>query len=372
MGSRTITISAVDGFWTSGPHREWPEATVTAALIPYLDAGGLVPLDVSVLLDGTEARVVLPKALPPTGDPDPYASGGRVRLIVRENTGPTSSFAVIYVPLRLIFADIASAAPIISGSAVVGARLVANPGHWTADADFDYSWSSDGVPIQGADDAGYTVQSGDVGHRIGVAVTGRHSGTNSVTLLSALTPVVTASRGILGAVPKVTGTAAAGNRLTALSGSWSPDGVALRYQWQRDGVAIIGANASTYLLTPDDADHLIAVSVMGTKYGYTSVSQISLPVKVALQALSATPTPTISGTATVGRTLTAVAGRWKPTPVTLSYQWSRNGVSITGANGSAYRLGAADLGSTITVTVTGSKAGTRPVSTTSLGWLIHG
>lgn len=365
-----VTISAIDGFWTKGPNGDWPEATVTAALVPYLDAAGVVPLEVSVLPDGTEARVVLPKTLPPAGDLDPYTSGGRVRLTIRENAGPTSSYAVIYVPLALTYPDIASATPVVSGSAVVGARLVANPGNWSADANFDYSWSRDGVPIPNANQVAYTVQSGDVGHRIGVTVSGHHSGTEPITLPSALTSVVTATHAILGAVPKVTGTPSVGNRLTALSGSWGPDGVALRYQWLRDGAPVGGARESTYLLAVRDAGHIITVAATGTTYGYTSVSQISLPVKIALQALSATPTPTITGSAKPGHTLTAVAGKWKPTPVMLSYQWNRNGVAITGADAPTYKLSRADEGSTITVTVSGFKEGSVPVSTTSLGALV--
>lgn len=48
---------------------------------------------------------------------------------------------------------------------------------------------------------------------------------------------------------------------------------------------------------------------------------------------------------------------WGPAPVTLTYQWKANGVAITGAPASTYKPVAGDAGKTLTVTVTGSKAG---------------
>ncbi|MDT0156412.1 hypothetical protein Q9R19_02115 [Microbacterium sp. ARD32] len=81
--------------------------------------------------------------------------------------------------------------------------------------------------------------------------------------------------------------------------------------------------------------------------------------------LTATPTPTISGTTKVGKTLTAKAGTWAPSGVALHYRWKRNGASITGAVKSTYRLTASDAGKKITVTVTGTKTGYKTVAKTS-------
>jgi len=78
--------------------------------------------------------------------------------------------------------------------------------------------------------------------------------------------------------------------------------------------------------------------------------------------LTATPTPTISGTGAVGRTLTAKAGMWAPAPVVLKYQWYRNGVAIAGATSSTYKLTSRSAGAKLTVKVTGSKAGYATVS----------
>ena len=83
--------------------------------------------------------------------------------------------------------------------------------------------------------------------------------------------------------------------------------------------------------------------------------------------LTATPQPTITGTAAVGRTLTATPHVWKPGAVTLAYQWKRNGTAIPGATSATFRLSAADKGATITVTVTGSKSDYTSVTKTSKG-----
>ncbi len=76
-------------------------------------------------------------------------------------------------------------------------------------------------------------------------------------------------------------------------------------------------------------------------------------------------TATIDGDAKVGETLTAVPGDWDPSGITYSYQWLRDGDVITGATGSTHLLGSADVGSMISVTVTGTKNGYESKSSMS-------
>lgn len=76
-------------------------------------------------------------------------------------------------------------------------------------------------------------------------------------------------------------------------------------------------------------------------------------------------TPKISGTAKVGSKLTAVAGAWTP-GATLSYQWAASGAAIAGATGPSLTLTAAQLGKTISVTVSGTREGYTPASRTSV------
>lgn len=68
-----------------------------------------------------------------------------------------------------------------------------------------------------------------------------------------------------------------------------------------------------------------------------------------------TVVPTISGTAKVGQTLTAAVGTWTGTPgPAYSYQWKVAGVAVSGAVASTYVPKTADIGKTVTVTVTGT------------------
>lgn len=76
--------------------------------------------------------------------------------------------------------------------------------------------------------------------------------------------------------------------------------------------------------------------------------------------------PTISGTAHVGKTLTATTGTWNPASATASFQWLRDGKVISGATSRTYTLKAADGGTKISVRVTGSGgAGWVPATVTS-------
>jgi hypothetical protein len=76
----------------------------------------------------------------------------------------------------------------------------------------------------------------------------------------------------------------------------------------------------------------------------------------SVPAPEATAAPAARGTAAVGRTLTATAGRWTPSSssYTYSYAWLRDGRPIAGATSSRYRLVRADGGHRVSVRVTAS------------------
>ncbi|WEO77972.1 hypothetical protein BJQ94_02725 [Cryobacterium sp. SO2] len=172
-----------------------------------------------------------------------------------------------------------------------------------------------------------------------------------------------------GAVPTIIGssTARVGATLTAKPAGWVPAPGELTYQWARAGKPITGATASTYTPVRADAGATLTVTATGTWIAdVTTIAQTSLATAMVTGGiLSATPTPTISGTSTVGQTLTATAGTWAPAPVKLSYQWRRAGINITGATASTYKLVAADGGKTITVRVTGAKTAFTTAAKTS-------
>jgi hypothetical protein len=75
-----------------------------------------------------------------------------------------------------------------------------------------------------------------------------------------------------------------------------------------------------------------------------------------------TDPPTISGTTTVGQTLTAANGTWSNTPTSYEYQWlrcnARGGSCVNVANGTqkTYTLVGADATHTMRVRVTATNA----------------
>jgi surface antigen len=257
--------------------------------------------------------------------------------------------------------------PSISGSVAVGQVLTASSGSWSPKADaYSYQWLRNGVAIPNAKASTYTVTATDVSTSLSVAVTGTKPGYVSAQKSSAGTSAVPVARFGTTTKPTIAGTTQVGKTLTASVAGWSPSDATMTYKWKRNGTAIDGATNKTYVLTAADLGASLTVVATGTKAGYSSVAHLSpSTAKVRAAILTATPTPSITGTAKVGQTLTAKTGSWAPAPVALTYQWSRNGKPIPKATTSTYVLTSADKGAALKVTVTGAKSGYGSITTTS-------
>jgi hypothetical protein len=72
--------------------------------------------------------------------------------------------------------------------------------------------------------------------------------------------------------PKISGTAQAGVRLTAVPGSWSATADAYTYQWKADGQAISGATGATYLVPASLRGKKLTVAVTARKSGWQSAT----------------------------------------------------------------------------------------------------
>ncbi|MCI1748295.1 MAG: hypothetical protein LKI24_09480 [Acidipropionibacterium sp.] len=251
---------------------------------------------------------------------------------------------------------LAAGTPTISGAATVDSTLTAKPGTWTSGSALSYQWLRDGKAISGATKSTYKVVAADRGHKLSVTVTGSKAGFGTVSKTSAAVGV--ANLFAAAPTPSISGTPTVGSTLTAKPGTWSP-AATLAYQWLRDGKAISGATASTYKIAIADRGHKLSVKVTGSKSGYLTTAKTSAVIGVA-NVFAAAPAPTVSGTPTVGSTLTAKPGTWSPA-ATLAYQWLRDGKAISGATRSTYVVSAADRGHKLSVTVTGSKAGYETV-----------
>jgi hypothetical protein len=254
-------------------------------------------------------------------------------------------------------ATLTAGVPVVSGTPRVGVALTAAPGSWGPQpVSFSYAWKAGGVSIAGATTSSYTLRPADVGKSITVTVTAVKKGFATRTAQSAPSAKV-APGALTTATPVITGKITVGSTLTVRTGTWGPAPIALAYQWASNGRAIPRATSKTYRLTIADAGKTITVSVTGTRSGYaTSTKRSARTASVTGLPLIA-PTPTIAGQARVGSKLTVSTGAWKPSLVALRYSWASGGTTIPGATAAQYTPTAADRGKTITVTVTGTKAG---------------
>lgn len=277
-------------------------------------------------------------------------------------TADTQTWAALFMSLD-------SAAPTVTGSAKVGKTLSVEAGDWgPGTVGLSYQWYRGTSAISGATDTTYAVQPEDAGSTLRVVVTGLKTGYTLTSRTSAATDMVDNATFTATPTPKVTGTAAVGQKLTASAGSWTPAKVTLAYQWYRGDEAIKGATASTYVLQAADAGATISVSVTGTKVGYTAVTKASdATEKVAKGTFTTVYKPKIDGTRKVGKTLTAIRGIWGPGPVTYTYQWYRGSTAIDKATGKTYKTTSADRNKTLYVVVTGARDGFETVDKKSSG-----
>jgi hypothetical protein len=238
----------------------------------------------------------------------------------------------------------------------VGQILTANPGTWTTGTSFAYQWLAGGLAVSGATGSTLALGPGQAGKAIAVLVTGSKSGYVTSSKTSEATKAV-AKGSLVGVIPTITGTARVGSTLTANPGSWSPAPVTLSYQWYRSGVVITGATLSTYKLTSADLGKTSTVRTAARKVGYYVTYKTSAATTSVATNVLTVPRPVIPAAAAVGQTLTVKVGAWIPTVYLRTYQWKRNGVSIPGATASSYKVVAADLGSGLSIAVTGRKSG---------------
>ena len=97
------------------------------------------------------------------------------------------------------------------------------------------------------------------------------------------------------------------------------------------------------------------------------VNQVSAGGSAPALAPGNTVLPAISGTTTVGSTLTTTNGTWTGSPTSYTYQWLRNSVAISGAIASTYVLTGADTSMAISCQVTATNStGSTPANSNVL------
>lgn len=264
---------------------------------------------------------------------------------------------------------------VVTGTAQVGKTLgitntmtYATTAGAVASPILTYQWYRDTTAISGATGANYTLTSADYATALSVKVTARAIGYGSHSITSAKT--VKAIKGdIAGArtAPVVTKTPGTLALTVALpGGSVTELGTKNSYQWYRGTTAITGAIKSTYTLTSSDRGKDVKVRVIVSKSNYTSVTLYSAAKNYSVTTASPT---SIVGTAVVASTIMAPSlvfttsdGAASPT---VTRQWYRDGVAVSGKTGETYTLTSTDYGKYITVKTTASLPGYISYSATS-------
>ena len=269
--------------------------------------------------------------------------------------------------------------PIIRGTLEVGQTLTADvsgisDANGLTTATFTYEWMYFRGPVRDGEE--YLLVAADEGQGgmwLRVTYTddaGHQEKLDSDTIWS----VAASSNSPATGVPTISGTAQVGETLTAdTSGIADSDGltnVSYGYQWIRsDGTAdtdIQNATGSSYTLAADDEGKTIKVKVSFTDDAdseetltSTATETVRFAVQQQIVNSPATGAPAVTGTAEVGKTLTAdtsgIADADGLSGATFSYQWITNDgnadTDIAGATDSTYVLAADDEGKTIKVKV---------------------
>ena len=288
----------------------------------------------------------------------------------------------------------ATGAPTITGTAQVGRTLTADisgieDDDGVANAVFTYQWLADDAEIAGADGSSYTLADADENKAIKARVSFTDDEGNAESLTSEATTAVVSAAGPLAGFTlvdasdqTVVGSLTDGAALTLEDPANGSYGIRVdtetgaeigSVRLELSGAKTVSRteNHAPYSLYGDDNDGLHgeglpagAYTLRATAYSESGLSgddlgtlEVSLTVADSPAEVEentpATGTPTISGTAQVGETLTASVGDIGDDDgianAEFSYQWLADGAEITDATGGSYTLVDADAGKAIKV-----------------------
>jgi hypothetical protein len=269
----------------------------------------------------------------------------------------------------LLFTDIAYSvynAPLaVSGSLTLGVPVVGSavqvilPAITPQPDEYAYEWFRNGEESPFSTDEAFTPTADDLGDAITLEVTVSRDGFAPITLAAGPQTVVADFAQAPTAVA-LTAANVGSATIATIQGSWNPAPDAVAYEWYTGGESPAAITATpSYTPTAADLGKQLTVSVVGSKQFHISTRTTSAATPIGLGTLPA-GTPTISGTPAIGATLTAtLPATWASLGgvSAKSVQWFANGEAIAGASGASYKVAAALGGQSLTVRITGQKAG---------------
>jgi hypothetical protein len=230
----------------------------------------------NALTTGEEVTLVMD-----VGAANLYGDGTEAKELIPEfQKSPSNSFT-LELPVVNVAPE-STSAPTLGGKALVGSTLTCVNGEWTGTPapTFAYEWQRGGEAIPGAAAAEYTAVAADGGRQVRCVVTATNAA-GSASASSAAVTVQAAPQNL--AAPTVAGVPHVGGTLSCSAGEWSgsPEPT-FAYEWQRDGMAIVGAGASTYDEVAADGGHQVRCVVTATNaVGSASAASAAVTVQPA-------------------------------------------------------------------------------------------
>lgn len=173
-----------------------------------------------------------------------------------------------------------TAAPVITGTLVVGNTLSTTNGSWAnTPTSFTYQWMRNGVAISGATSSTYVVVSADVGST--TPITCVVTATNANGSGSATSNSLTASPPAISVAPVASGAIAVSATLATTNGTWTNSPTGFTYQWNRNGTPISGATSATYTCVSADLAQSLTCTVTASNV-YGSGTSTSNAITAAL------------------------------------------------------------------------------------------
>jgi hypothetical protein len=369
---------------------ETPQSSTTVALGWGDTTGGLTIADETVAPVGvTFEEPFVAEDATSGGD---FEIGDARQLWIRYTVDAVSlaldeHFGLFYAATGTV--PVNTVAPVITGSSIENATLTTTTGTWSGlPTSYAYQWqeSEDGstgwANISGA--TSFTLTAVQVGKYVRVRVIATNDNGPGEAAFSAASDQITGVVPVLEIPPSVTGTLQEGQVLSTTDGTWLNEPTDYTYAWSysangSSGWTATGVTTSTLTLTEFYVGRYLRVSVTASNddgAGLASNSNVVGPIVAIVP--SNTVIPGITGSLSVGQTLTASTGTWTKSPSSYAYQWQASpdgsdwtDIFVSGSS-STFLLTSTQEGKYMRVRVTATNSGgagtpAYSVSTAAIG-----